>query len=258
LEKPRYLLGESIRFWVGVEADPPGLIPREFRKPCSLEITKPDGSQDTQSIGWPLDGDPARSWSGGWGIAAEVAGSYSLVMDCAGKQTTPALLIVEKNDISSQVNAAFHFETSGAIGMRTPVPVVFSVTNKSSFPIRFPQRGVMMEGVSINVIPDEPASQSSFFYPWEKLKQYPITADTYTWKAATELPSITLEPGKRFQQRLALEDAYRFEQPGNYSVTFSTSVSVLVGTQDGPFADLCPIRVLADKTEVFSVSGEQP
>jgi len=142
--------------------------------------------------------------------------------------------------------------------MGTPVPVVFTVTNHSPFPVTFPQLGVMMDGVSINVIRDEPAFQSSFFYPWENLKQFSTSADTYTWKAAAGLPSITLEPGKTFQQRLALEDAYRFEQPGNYSVRFSTEVSVLVGTEDGPLADLCPIRVLADKTERFSVLGEKP
>ena len=31
LEKPKYLLGESIRFWVGVEVEPPGVIPREVQ-----------------------------------------------------------------------------------------------------------------------------------------------------------------------------------------------------------------------------------
>jgi hypothetical protein len=43
LEKARYLLGESIRFWVGVEIEPPGINPRQQRKTCSLEITNPDG-----------------------------------------------------------------------------------------------------------------------------------------------------------------------------------------------------------------------
>src|SRR5271167_3819044 len=65
LEKPKYLLGESIRFWVGVEVEPPGVIPRALRAACSLEITRPDGSTETQSIGWPVDGNPDRGWSGG-------------------------------------------------------------------------------------------------------------------------------------------------------------------------------------------------
>jgi hypothetical protein len=258
LEKPKYLLGESIRFWVGVEAEPPsGIIPRELRKACSLEITRPDGSVEMQSIGWPLDGNPGWGWSGGWGFTAEGAGSYSLVFECGSKRTERLPLIVEKNQISNEVRAAFHFERSGPIQVGTPVPVVFSVTNDSPFPIRFPKRGVMMEGVSLSVSRDKPAYRSDFFYPWEKLSQFPLSPDTYTWDVAAKLPSITLGPGKRFQQRLSLEDAYHFEQAGNYEVTFSTAVSVLVGDQTGPFADLCPIRIIAEKRENFSVSEDK-
>lgn len=44
LEKPKYLLGESVRFWVGVETDGPGSIPLDLRKPCSLTVTKPDAA----------------------------------------------------------------------------------------------------------------------------------------------------------------------------------------------------------------------
>jgi hypothetical protein len=258
LEKARYLLGESIRFWVGVEIEPPGINPRQQRKTCSLEITKPDGRVEVQSVGWPLDGDLSRGWLGGWGFAAESPGGYSLALECEGESTQRLPLIVEKNEISNQVTASFRFEKSGPIKMGDPIPVVFRVTNDSPFPIRFPQRGVMMEGVSLSVVRDKPAYRSDFFYPWEKLRQFPLSPDTYTWDVAAKLPSITVEPGKRFEQRLTLNDAYEFEQPGNYAVTFSTVVSVPVGDQDGPLADLCPIRVAADKTEVFYVSEHGP
>ncbi len=90
----------------------------------------------------------------------------------------------------------------------------------------------MMEGVSLSVVRDKPAYRSDVFYPWEKLRHFPLSFDTYTWEAAAKLPSITLEPGKRFEQRLSLEDAYRFDQPGNYAVTFSTVVSILVGDKE--------------------------
>jgi len=52
LEKPKYLLGESIRFWVGVEVEPPGVIPRALRAACSLEITRPTEVRRPS----PLDG----------------------------------------------------------------------------------------------------------------------------------------------------------------------------------------------------------
>jgi hypothetical protein len=174
--------------------------------------------------------------------------------------TDPAIippLTVEKNEISNEVSAAFQLEKSGAIQAGTPIPVVFRETNDSPFPIRFPQRGVMMEGASVSVARDNPAYRSDFFDPWQKLSQFPLSPDTYAWDVAAKLPSIILGPGKRFEQRLSMEDAYQFEQAGNYEVTFSSVVSILVGDEDGPFADLCPIRILGEKTEVFSVSEEK-
>jgi hypothetical protein len=257
LEKRKYVLGESIRFWVGIEIERPGVIPLSLRGPCSLEITKPDGSREVQSIAWPVDGNPARGWSGGWGFAAEEAGSYALLLECSGQRTKQLPLTVEKNEISDEVRVAFRFERSGAVQVGTPIPIIFSVTNNSSFPIRFPERGVMMEGVSVSVVRDTPAYRSDFFYPWQKLKQFPLSPDTYGWDVATQLPSISLQPGKRFEQKLSLGDAYKFDQSGNYQVSFSTVVSILVGDEDGPFADLCPIRILGSRTEVFSVSEEK-
>jgi hypothetical protein len=141
LEKPKYVLEESIRFWVGVEVEPPGVIPPSLRGPCSLEITRPDARTEVQSIAWPVDGNPARGWSGGWGFAAEEAGSYSLVLACGGQRTSRLPLTVEKNEISNEVRAYFQFEKSGSIRVGTPIPVVFSVINDSPYPIRFPQRG---------------------------------------------------------------------------------------------------------------------
>jgi hypothetical protein len=258
LEKPKYLLGESIRFWVGVEVEPPGVIPPSLRGPCSLQITRPDGSTELQSIAWPVDGNPGQGWSGGWGFAAEDAGSYSLVLECSGQRSRRLPLNVEKNEITNEVRASFHFEKSGAIRAGTPIPVVFSVTNDSAYPIRFPQRGVMVEGVSISVVRDQPAYHSDFFYPWQKLRQFSLSPDTYGWDIAPQLPSVTLGPGKRFEQKLWLEDAYKFDKAGNYEVTFSTMVSVLVGDKDGPFPDLCPIRILAEATEEFSIVQEKP
>lgn len=195
---------------------------------------------------------------GGSGLTPEVPGTYFLVFECLGKRTERVPLVVEKNTILSKINATFHFEKSGAIQLGDMIPVVFSVTNDSPFPIRFPERGVMMEGVSLRVVRDKPAYRSDLFYPWEKLSQFTVFPDTYTWDVSAKLPSITLAPRKRFEQRLSVENAYQFEQPGEYEVTFSTVVSVLVGDRSGPFAEVSPVRLLAEKTEVFSVSEEKP
>ena len=255
LEKPKYVLGESIRFWVGVENDGAGPIPSDLRSPCSLAITKPDGSTEFQTVSWPMDGNPGSGWLGGGGIKVEEAGLYELELECSGQRTQRVPLIIEKDGIIHQISATFTFGKSGSIKTDTRVPVVFSVTNDSAFPIRFPQRGAMMEGISISVKRDSPAYQSDFFYPWTKLSQSALSPDTYTWNSASQIPSVTLKPGGRFEQRLALEDAYSFEEAGSYKITFSTAISILVGDKQGPYSNHCPIRVVAEKTESFAVSG---
>jgi hypothetical protein len=255
LEKPKYLLGESISFWVGVETDGSGSIPHELWKPCSLTVTKPDGSTELQKIAWPMDGNPAKGWTGGWGIEAKEVGVYDLELACSGERTKRTPLIVEADEVFNKIRASFEFAQSGSIKAGVPVPVIFSVMNDSVFPIRFPQRGVMMEGVSISVKRDSPAYRADFFYPWEKLSQFPLSPETYTWDFATKIPSIKVEPGQRFEQRFALEDAYHFDEPGKYTVTFSTAISVLVGDEQGPYASLCPIRIVAENSQEVTVSG---
>src|SRR6266446_9809298 len=63
LEKPRYIAGEAIRFWVGVKPKNTPTIPQELRKPCSLGLTKPDGTRRLQSVGWQIDGMIDKRWN---------------------------------------------------------------------------------------------------------------------------------------------------------------------------------------------------
>jgi hypothetical protein len=233
------------------------MIPAEVEIPCSLAITRPDGSEELDSIGPPMDGPRGVGFIGGWGFNADKPGSYLLVLTCAGKQTPPVHMVVEDNDLSKQIIPAFHFERSGELPMETSIPVTFSVTNGSPYAIHFPQRGIMFEGVSIAIDRKEPAYHSDFFYPWEKLSQSKTSFDTYTWDAAQQLPSIKLRPGKQFQQRLLLENAFKFDRPGHYTVTFATVVSTLVGDKNGPFAALCPIRLVGQTKENFIIRGIQ-
>jgi hypothetical protein len=95
LEKPKYLLGESIRFWVGVDLEPRGVIPPALKAACSLKMTRPDGSTKVQSIGWPST-EIRTGWWGGWGFTAEDAGSYSLVLECGGQRTERLPLTLRK------------------------------------------------------------------------------------------------------------------------------------------------------------------
>jgi hypothetical protein len=192
---------------------------------------------------------------GGSGIQPQGAGTYLLQLECSGRQTERVPLIVAADDVLHDIDATFEFEKSGSIIAGDNVPVVLRVTNNSRFPIRFPQRGAMAEGISISVRRDSPAYRSDFFYPWDKLAQSTVIPLTFTWDVADMLPSITLSPGGHFEQKLTLEDVYQFEEPGTYSITFATVLSVLLGDKRGPYADFSPLRIVAEDTQTFVVSG---
>jgi hypothetical protein len=255
LEKPRYIAGEAIRFWVGVKPRNSQTIPEELRKPCSLSITKPDGTRRVDSVGWPVDGPVDRGWSGGWGFGDENVkpGVYELLLECAGEKTAALELVVERSEIVSQVKAQFRFERKGAVTRSTRVPVVLTVDNGSQATIRFPERGAMMENISLEIVLKEPPSHWALFYPWEKLSDTNVMPDTYSWDFP-EIPSVTLKPGEHFEQHFLLQDAFSFDQAGDYQVTFATVFSMLVGEKDGPFADVCPIKILATGNANFVVT----
>jgi hypothetical protein len=255
LEKPRYVLGEAIRFWVGVNPRNSLVIPEELRKPCTLAITEPDGTMEASSVGWPVDGMIDRGWYGGWGFGSEKveAGTYMLALECAGEKIKPVELTVERNEILDQIEAKFHFKQAGIIKMGTPVPVTLTVQNNSQHMIRFPERGAMGQGVGLTVLRDKPALVSNFFYPWEKLSNSQFMPDNYTWDVTTEIPSIVLKPGERFEQQFSLEEAYSFDQPGNYEITFTTVLEILVGEKNGPYAEMSPIRLPVFTKEQFTV-----
>jgi len=259
LEKPKYLIDEAIRFWVGVEVKGPRAIPRELQKPCALSITKPSGTVQVQAVDWPTDGDGSHGWEGGAGLGDDEieVGNYTLAFECSGIRTRLLQLTVEKSDVTTKVSAGFHFERSGAIIMGSSVPVVLIVRNNSPYPIQFPQRGIGGEGVSIFVTRREPRFDSAFFYPWEKLSHSSASFDSYTWDAAATVPSVVLKGGEQFEQRFALEEAYRFDQPGNYEVEFSTVLSLLIGEKNGAFAEVCPVRLPVVARQNFTVSPAQ-
>jgi len=65
LDKPRYVLGETIRFWVGESSKDSTGIPESLRTPCRLSITTPVGARSVESISWPKDGWSDNGWLGG-------------------------------------------------------------------------------------------------------------------------------------------------------------------------------------------------
>jgi hypothetical protein len=255
LEKPKYVLGEAIRFWVGVKPRNSAPVPEELVKPCSLAITKPDGTIENQSVNPPPDRMRGAGWGGGWGFGKSqvMVGVYFLVLECGGEKTKPVELTVERNEIFDQIKAQFTFERSGEVSIGTPVPVILTVQNDSEYIIRFPERGVVGEGVGVSVDRAEPRSHSDLFYPWAKLSNSPFSVDTYSWDATATIPSIVLKPGEHFVQQFSVEDAYSFDRAGLYEITFSTVLPILAGEKNGPFVDLCPFRLPVVNTAQFTV-----
>jgi hypothetical protein len=200
-----------------------------------------------------------HGWSGGWGFGEEKvkSGRYILILECAGEKTAPVELIVEQSEIFDQIKAEFRFEHEGAVTRATQVPVVLTVQNASDATIRFPQRGAMMEGVSLRIIREKPAFHSDLFFPWERLTESSVMPDTYTWDVAFEIPSVVLQPEGHFEQRFLLEDAYSFDQAGDYKITFATVLSVLVGEKNGQYAGMCPIRVPVTASAKFALSSSE-
>lgn len=258
LEKTKYVLGESIRFWVGVKCLYDDVVIHEkFWDTCFLYVTRPDGTLKKESIPWPVDGMLYASWTGGWGFGKEKVqvGKYTLVFEFAKKKTEPAELIIEELDVIKKIKATFDFQRSGDISRDVRIPVILTVQNNSEHVIQFPRRGVSDAYVSIRVKRQEPPRRADFFYPIEKLKG-PLK-NIYNWNRDASVPPIVVKPGERFEQCLALEDAYEFWGPGQYHVTFSTTLALVVGEKNSKFAAYCPIRLPVVATEYFNIKDIQ-
>ena len=258
LEKAKYVICESIRFWIGVEClDDDVIIPEKYWNTCFLHITRPDGTIKKESVGWPMDGMLHKGWTGGYGFGKEEVeiGKYTLVFEFANKKTEPVELIVEELDVIKKIRATFNFPRSGNILKNEHIPIILTVQNNSEYAIQFPRRGVTDSLVSIRVKRKEPSRDAGFFYPIEKLKG--SMKNTYNWGRAASVPPIVLQPGERFEQELSLEEAYEFWGPGQYEVTFSTALALVVSEKNGKFTAYCPIRLPVIATEYFNVKGTQ-
>lgn len=265
LEKPKYVLGESILFEVGMEpATADGKIPSDIvtaRKPCALNISRPDGSHETQSVNWPVDGDLSGGFIGGWGLPAAMAGDYMLVLECSGVVTAPVKLPVIKNSISKQIKIALEFKKGGTLHRSGSLPFTFDLRNDSPYYIQFPERGAiigdarkgrtMVDGVALHIVRRDPAATWDVIYPWKELSDKPRAEGL---PSNDRLPTITLVPGGHFEQNLYVEDAFKLDEPGQYEITISTSVTVFARESDGKLKDFSPVRLSAKRTGEFTVT----
>jgi hypothetical protein len=140
-------------------------------------------------------------------------------------------------------------------------PVTLTVRNGTGQTLRFPHRDGVNGMVSFSLSKADGKFRSDGFYPPEQLldqdepKAPNHTVDNFTWKDAQEIPTVTLKPGETYTQRLSLHTAIaeanknwattgNVSTPsGQYNVTFSTTLQVLIGEAGGEFAAVSPVHI---------------
>jgi hypothetical protein len=258
LGKARFASHESIFFWVGVSAPDRGSVSHELEDTCGLTITRPDGTEKIEPVGWPIDGPPDSGWLGGHTLGEpSQIGRYTLVFEFAGQQTPPAFVTVEDVPILEQITAAFWFPSPLILGS-SGGSVTLAVHNGSGQTIRFPRRGESYGLVWMSFERTDGHYASSALYPQRlllsarDLASPRISPDrSFTWDFLPKVRPITVGPGEDYMLQLPLSGA--LEQPGSlpsgqYEVRFSTTLELFVGTSDGQWAALCPLRISVDSS----------
>jgi hypothetical protein len=268
LDKTRFALGEDIFFWEGVQQMSGAPIPKKYQDTCRQIITLPDGTQKTKNIGWPIDGPPNSGWLGGAHLSKEVVqlGRYTIVFEFAGQKTAPAFLFVEEAPILKQIKTEFvfgnvrHDHAVLDVHLPTKKKVTLIVNNSSNQTLRFPRLGGSGPLLSVSIKRIDGSYANDFFYPDNELSGKnqggigSIAFDVFTWEIAQKIPTITLRAGESYHQELSLQAAFDEAQkslpfnPGEYSVTFSTELPILIGKKNGLWVHLWPVRLPASTT----------
>ncbi len=249
LDKSRFRLGEAVFFWVGVTKSATSSISKEDRETTRLLVTRPDGTIRSQTISWPIDGVQNASWLTRTGLQHDetLPGRYTLIFEFAGQQTAPAELLLVEDPIISQVKTEFVFSRLRKPSGNYQSRVILRVRNQSNQVLRFPRPGMMNTLVSVSLRKADGSFQSDFFYPIAESSarngERTISFDVFTWEIASTVPTVTLSPGKIYQQifplrtALASLDRRSSATAGRYRITFSTTLPFLIGkraAKDGP------------------------
>jgi hypothetical protein len=256
LDKTRFASRESIFFWVGVSAPDGGSVSHELGDTCRLTITRPDGTEKIERVGWPIDGPPDSGWLGGHTLGeASQIGTYTLVFEFAGQQTPPTSFTVEDVPILQSITAAFAFPSPLILGP-SGGSVTLAVHNGSAQTIRFPRRGESYGPVWMSFRKTDGHYSSSLQYPQRSLLTAADLASpgispdrSFTWDFLPKVRPITVGPGEDYMLQLPLAGA--LEQSGSlpsgqYEVTCSTTLELFVGAADGRWAEFCPLRISVD------------
>lgn len=256
MPRTRFAVGESVFFWVGVNAQDGIPIPRESWT-TTLRITWPDGHEQVSPNLWPRDGMIHRGWLGGAGLGTETpqVGRYAVVFEFAGQQTRPYYFTVEDVPVLKDIDA--EFVVPSPLVLASPdAAVSLVVRNRSSQTIRFPHRGQMSAFVYVQM--NKTSGEwfgSSFMVPIDVLMNAAGVArsnfgeDAFLWKFIDKVPNVSLAPGDTYRLDMPLRSVLtggygvRPFPAGEYDLRFSTTIQMLVGESDGPWAEFAPFRI---------------
>ena len=272
LDKSVFASGEAVFFWTGVQAINHAPIPKEYWGTCRQIITRPDGTQRIDRVGWPIDGPVGSGWIGGSGLGEKPQpGRYLLAFEFAGQKTAPTPFVVEDVPALKNIKADFVFGTPAKLPDGADTPVTLTVHNDTGQTLRFPHRDGVNGMVSFSLSRQDGKFRSDGFYPPEQLldqdepKAPDHTVDHFTWKDAQDIPTVTLKPGETYTQRLSLsaaiaEASKNWATTGNasipagrYNVTFSTTLQVLIGEAGGEFSAVSPVHIPVASTATCTV-----
>ena len=268
LEKTRFASGEEVFFWVGVTAPSDYRIPQALWSTCRVIVTLPDGTRQVDAVSWPIDGPLDRGWRGGHRLRPESIqpGRYVVVFEFAGQQTDPSSFAVEELPILKEISAGF--VSPSPLLLHSPdASAVLTIHNRSNQTIRFPHRGMMFENVAVGLNKTSGVRWgASFFVPLPTLlkaaavERSLIAEHRFSWALVERVPTVVLTPGSTYRLELPWSEILaglgnsQGIPAGEYEVRLSTTVQMLVGERNGPWAELSPLRLTVTSVQPATLS----
>ncbi|MGA3079667.1 MAG: hypothetical protein ABSG56_39085 [Bryobacteraceae bacterium] len=247
LEKPVYLVGESIRFWIGVTTQTD--IPEALNQSAVVHVVWPDGRTTDQHVSWPRDGDPSRGWEGGWSFPdrSPSPGRYVVCFEFAGQRTADRPFEIIANPFARSIGARWIFPDTNSGGGIHVRGAVLHIENKSGRVLRVAEPGLLGSEVGLAVHVFQPPSSGSTIVPPSAIlraDQIPsFSFEKLDWSNQSKWPMIFVPDGGSADRNLTLESSYSFRAGQDYEITVSTDLTVFVGEPDDSDARLFPLRI---------------
>lgn len=257
LEKTRFALGERVFFWIEITTTNGYVIPSSLFTTGRVHVTRPDGTTETEAVGWPIDGMGAnapgdRGWRGGRRLRADSGpGRYVVVFEFAGRTSDARTFTIEDVDVVRRIRASFTFPAPETMGA-ADAAVTLTIVNDSGETIVFPQRGETSEHVSVAL--RRPGRTSSYFVPPEALRRAAGMAKPstiiapFTWDVVDQMATVRLRPGETWVLRIPVADIMAGDRgggpalpAGGYEISLHTEIPVLIGSRDGAWKDFAPV-----------------